>query len=240
REARASEVGAKGHRPTLEQIMAKMNRGEQKDLPVILKADVAGSLEALQGMFTKLATQEVKPKILHTAIGGITESDVLLASTAQALIIGFNVRPDSAALNEAKRRGVEIRTYSIVYELVDDIKKAMAGLLSPEIIEKVLGRAEVRNTFSIPKIGTIAGCFVTDGKVQRNAQVRLLREGKIVYTGNLSSLKRFKDDAREVAQGFECGIGIENYNDVKVGDVMEIFTKEEVARELTPAPSLSP
>lgn len=240
REARSSEAGAKGHRPTLEQIMAKMNRGEQKDLPVILKADVAGSLEALQGMFTKLATQEVKPKILHTAIGGITESDVLLASTAQALIIGFNVRPDSAALNEAKRRGVEIRTYSIVYELVDDIKKAMAGLLSPEVVEKVLGRAEVRNTFSIPKIGTIAGCFVTDGKVQRNAQVRLLREGKIVYTGGLSSLKRFKDDAREVAQGFECGIGIENYNDVKVGDVMEIFTKEEVARELTPAPSLSP
>ena len=223
------------HKPTLEQIMARMNRGEQKDLGVILKADVAGSLEAIQGMFAKVTTAEVKIKILHAALGGITESDVLLASTAQALILGFNVRPDASALAEAKRRNVEIRTYTIVYELMDDMKKAMSGLLQPDLVEKVQGHAEVRNIFNIPKVGTIAGCFVQDGRIQRNNMVRLLRGGKIIYTGQLASLKRFKDDAKEVAQGFECGIGIENYNDLKVGDIVEAFVKEEVVRELGPA-----
>jgi translation initiation factor IF-2 len=174
----------------------------------------------------------VKPKIIHSAVGGINESDILLASTAKAIVVGFNVRPDSGASAAAKRLGIEIKTYTIVYELIDDMKKAMGGMLTPDIVEKDLGRAEVRNTFTVPKAGTIAGCFVTEGKITRNAEVRLLRENKIIYTGKLASLKRFKDDAKEVAQGYECGMAIENYNDIKVGDVIEAFAKETVVREL--------
>jgi translation initiation factor IF-2 len=224
----------KSKKVSLEEIFAKVQQGDVKELAIILKTDVAGSLEALQGMFSKLDTKEVKIKILHAAIGGITESDVLLASTAKGLIIGFNVRPDSGAIQASKQHNIEIRTYSIVYELIDDMKKAMSGLLAPTIVEKVLGRAEVRNTFSVPKIGLIAGCFVADGKIQRSSMARLIRDGKIVFEGKIGSLKRFKDDAREVATGFECGIGIENFNDVKVGDIIEAFVKEEVARELHP------
>lgn len=218
---------------SLEDIFSKVKQGDVKELSVILKTDVSGSLEAVNGMFKKLSTPEVKLKVVHSAVGGITESDVLLAQTAKGIIVGFNTRPDGGANAAAKRLGVEIRSYTIVYELIDDIKKAMAGLLAPTIVEKVLGRAEVRNTFVVPKIGTIAGCFVSDGKVVRNSMARLVRDGKIVYEGKVSSLKRFKDDAREVAQGFECGIGIENFNDVKVGDTIESFVKEEVARELS-------
>jgi translation initiation factor IF-2 len=180
----------------------------------------------------------VKAKIIHSAIGGITENDVNLASTAKGILIGFNVRPDSGAQAAAKRLGVDVRTYSIVYELIDDMKKAMAGMLTPDIVEKVNGKAEVRNIFTVPKLGTIAGCMVSDGKIVRTNMARLIRDGKIVYEGKLGSLKRFKDDAREVAAGFECGIGIENFNDVKVGDIIEAFSKEEVARELG-APSAS-
>ena len=217
---------------TLEEIFAKSKQGDLKTLPIILKADVAGSLEALNGMFAKLSTPEVLVKIIHSAVGGINENDVLLAATSGGMVIGFNVRPDGNASQEGKSRGIEIRTYSIVYELIDDMKKAMSGLLSPDVVEKVLGRAEVRNIFTVPKAGTIAGCFVADGKIQRSNMARLVRDGKIVYEGKISSLKRFKDDAREVATGFECGIGIENFNDVKVGDVIEAFVKEEVARSL--------
>lgn len=217
---------------SLEDIFSKLKQGDVKELAVVLKSDVAGSSEAIKGMFDKLATDEVKPKIIHAAVGGINESDILLASTAKAIVVGFNVRPDSGAQTAAKRHGVDIRTYTIVYELMDDMKKAMAGLLTPDIVEKELGRAEVRNVFTIPKAGTIAGSFVTEGKILRNAEVRLLRQGTIVYTGKLSSLKRFKDDAKEVAQGYECGIAIENYNDIKVGDIIEAFVKETVVREL--------
>lgn len=220
---------------TLEEIFSKVQKGDVQELAIILKADVQGSLEAVQGMISKLSTAEVKTKVIHSAVGGITESDVLLSHTSKAIIIGFNVRPDQGAQAQAKRMGVEIRTYSIVYELVDDLKKAMTGLLVPDIVEKVMGSAEVRNTFSVPKVGTIAGCFVNDGKIQRNNLVRLTREGRIIYEGKISSLKRFKDDAKEVAQGYECGIGIENYNDIKVGDVIEAYIKEEVQRELTPS-----
>lgn len=217
---------------TLEEIFAKSKQGDLKILPVILKADVAGSLEALHGMFAKLSTPEVQAKIIHSAVGGINENDVLLAATSGGMVIGFNVRPDGNASQEAKSRGIEVRTYSIVYELIDDMKKAMSGMLTPDVVEKVLGRAEVRNVFTVPKAGTIAGCFIADGKIQRSNMARLVRDGKIVYEGKISSLKRFKDDAREVASGFECGIGIENFNDVKVGDVIEAFVKEEVARTL--------
>lgn len=218
---------------TLDDIFAKVNKGDVKELAIILKTDVHGSLEAIQGMLAKLVSKEVKTRVLHAAVGGITESDVLLAQTSKGIIIGFNVRPDMGAQNKAKQIGIEIRTYTIVYELMDDIKKAMSGLLTPDIVEKVMGRAEVRNTFSVPKIGTIAGTFVIDGKIQRSNSVRLLRAGKIMYEGKIGSLKRFKDDAKEVAEGFECGIGIENYNDVKVGDQIEAFIKEEVRKELT-------
>lgn len=222
---------------SLEEIFAKVKQGDVKELAVVLKADVMGSLEAINGMFKKLSTPEVKVKVIHSQVGGVTESDVLLAQTAKGIVVGFNVRPDGGATVAAKRTGVEIRTYSIVYELMDDMKKAMVGLLTPDIVEKVMGRAEVRNTFSVPKIGVIAGCFVNDGKIQRSNLARLVRDGKIIYEGKISSLKRFKDDAREVATGFECGIGIENFNDIKVGDVIEAFVKEEVARELTQTPT---
>jgi len=218
---------------SLEDIFSKATRGDVKDLAIILKADVQGSLEAINGMISKLSTAEVKTKVIHSAVGGISESDVLLANTAKGIIIGFNVRPDTGAQAAAKRVGVDVRTYSIVYELVDDLKKAMSGLLTPDIVEKVMGRAEVRSIFTVPKIGTIGGCFITDGKVQRSNMARLLRDGKIIYEGKISSLKRFKDDAKEVATGFECGIGIENFNDLKVGDQIEAFVKEEIARELT-------
>ncbi|MBX2993513.1 MAG: translation initiation factor IF-2 [Bdellovibrionaceae bacterium] len=237
RKSNALAAKQKTGKISLEEIFAKVKTGDVKELVVVLKTDVHGSLEALQGMFSKLSTPEVKVRIIHSGVGGITESDVLLASTAKGLIIGFNVRPDGNATNAAKRMGIEIRTYSIVYELIDDMKKAMGGLLAPTVVEKVMGRAEVRNVFTVPKIGAIAGCFIVDGKINRSNMARLIRDGKIVYEGKIGSLKRFKDDAREVATGFECGIGIENFNDVKVGDVIEAFTKEEVARTLDSGPS---
>lgn len=230
RQRRADED--RGSKVSLEDIFSKLKKGEVKELAMVLKSDVAGSAEAIKGMLDKVGTDEVKVKLVHSAVGGVSESDVLLASTAKGIVVGFNVRPDTGAIAAAKRLGVEIKTYSIVYELMDDLKKALAGLLAPEIVEKDLGRAEVRNTFSVPKIGTIAGCFVADGKILRNSEVRLIREGKIVYTGKISSLKRFKDDVREVAHGYECGIGIENFNDLKVGDVIESFIKESIVREL--------
>jgi translation initiation factor IF-2 len=234
RKDQAMQAMVSSKKITLEEIFSKVTKGDVKELAIILKTDVAGSLEAIQNMFSKLSTAEVKLKIVHSAVGGVTESDVLLASTAKGIIVGFNVRPDGGATAAAKRLGVDVRCYSIVYEMIDEIKKAMAGMLAPTIVEKVMGRAEVRNTFSVPKIGTIGGCFVQDGKIQRSNGVRLIRDGKVVYEGKIGSLKRFKDDAREVATGFECGIGIENFNDLKVGDIIEAFIKEEVARELTP------
>jgi translation initiation factor IF-2 len=217
---------------TLDEIFAKVKSGDVKELNLVLKADVHGSLEAVTGMINKLSTAEVKAKIIHSAVGGINEGDVLLAHTSKGIVLGFNVRPDGNAQAKAKQQGVDVRTYSIVYELVDDMKKAMSGLLTPDVVEEVMGRVEVRNIFTVPKVGVIAGCFVVDGKVQRNNMIRLVRDGKIVYEGKISSLKRFKDDAKEVATGYECGISIENYNDIKVGDVMEAFVKKEIARDL--------
>ncbi len=221
-----------GGKMSLEDLFSKVKSGDVKELPIILKADVHGSLEAVTGMIGKLSTSEVKARIIHSGVGGINESDVLLAHTAKGVVIGFNVRPDGGAQAKAKQNGVDVRSYSIVYELVDDMKKAMSGLLSPVVVEEQMGRAEVRSIFTVPKIGTIAGSFIVDGKIQRNNMIRLVRDGKIVYEGKISSLKRFKDDAKEVATGFECGIGIENFNDVKVGDVMEAYVKKEVSRDL--------
>lgn len=217
---------------TLDQLFARVKSGDVKELALVLKADVAGSLEAVKGMLDKIGSEEVKVKLIHSAVGGITESDVLLASTSNGVIVGFNVRPDGGATRMAKEKGIEIKSYSIIYELIDDLKKALSGLLAPEVVEKAMGSAQVRETFSVPKMGTIAGCFITDGKISRNHQLRLVRDGTIVYEGKVGSLRRFKDDVREVAAGFECGIGIENFNDIKVGDVIEAFVKEEQAREL--------
>lgn len=223
-----------GKKISLEDMFNKVTQGDLKEFNIVLKADVHGSLEAIQGMLNKLTSVEVKTKIIHAAVGGVTENDVMLAHTSKGIVIGFNVRPDNNAQAKAKQIGVDVRTYSIVYEMVDEIKKAMTGMLTPQLVEKVMGTAEVRNIFSVPKLGVIAGCSVTKGKIQRSNMLRLVRDGKIVYEGKLASLKRFKDDAKEVAEGFECGIGIENFNDIKVGDVIEAYMKEEIARELTP------
>lgn len=232
RKAQIEQAENPNSKMSLEQLFSKVKSGDVKELSLVLKTDVAGSMEAIKELLPKLGNEEVKVKVIHSAVGAITESDVLLASTANGLIIGFNVRPDSGATRTAKEKGVEIKSYTIIYELMDDLKKALSGLLSPDVVEKAQGSAEVRETFSVPKIGTIAGCFVTDGKISRNHMLRLVRDGKVIYEGKVSSLKRFKDDIKEVASGFECGIGIENFNDIKVGDVIEAFTKEEVQREL--------
>ncbi len=217
---------------SLTELFARVKSGDTKELAIVLKVDVAGSLEAVKGMVDKLSTPEVKVRIIHSAIGGITESDVLLGSTINGVIVGFNVRPDGGAARIAKEKGIEIKTYSVIYELVDDLKKAMGGMLAPTVVEKAMGRAEVRNIFTVPKMGVIAGCFVTEGKITRQHTLRLVRDGKIIYEGKVGSLKRFKDDVKEVATGFECGIGIENFNDIKVGDVMEAFVREEQVRGL--------
>lgn len=232
RSEEAAKTTATANSMSLDTIFAKLKSGDLKELAIILKTDVAGSGEAIKGMLEKVGTDEVKVKVLHSAVGGITESDVLLASTAKGMIIGFNVRPDLGAQSMAKSKGIEIKSYNIIYELVDDVKKAMVGLLAPEFKNITLGSAEVRQTFTVPKAGTIAGCIVKDGKIARSAFVRLVREGRQIYEGKISSLKRFKDDAREVQNGYECGIGIENYNDIKIGDIIEAYEKQQIAREL--------
>lgn len=217
---------------SLEDLFAKVQKGQILELKVVLKADVSGSLEAIRGMLEKVSTPEVKVQIIHSHVGGVSESDILLAATSGGIVLAFNVRPDSTAMRIAKERHVEIKTYTIIYELLDDVKKAMGGLLKPTLKEVVNGRAEVREVFSVPKFGNIAGSFVTDGKITRSDQCRLIRNGAIVYTGKFGSLRRFKDDVREVATGFECGIGIENFNDIKTGDIVEAFNVVEIAREL--------
>ena len=222
---------ARESKVTLETFLASRPSDlETLVLNLVLKADVQGSLEAITEALKKLGTEEVRVNIVHGGAGSITESDVLLASASNAIIIGFNVRPTAKVKDLAEQEKVEIRFYDIIYNLSDEIKKAMEGLLAPVVREVYLGQAEVRQTFSVPKVGTIAGCFVNDGKITRNAQVRLLREGVVVYTGKISSLKRFKDDAREVLKGYECGLSLENFNDLKVADVIEAFeTVEEAA-----------
>ncbi len=229
----ATLAGQTNNKISMEEMFAKVTRGDVKDFNIVLKADVDGSLEAIKGMLNKLTSVEVKNKIIHAAVGGVNENDVLLAHTSKGIVIAFNVRPDNNAAAKAKQIGVDIRSYSIVYEMVDDVRKAMTGLLAPQVIEKVMGTAEVRNIFTVPKMGTIAGCSVKSGKIQRTNMLRLVRDGKVVYEGKVSSLKRFKEDVKDVSEGFECGIGIENFNDLKVGDVIEAFAKEEIAREMT-------
>jgi translation initiation factor IF-2 len=212
-----------GARITLDQLHEQLKAGDVKELPLVIKADVQGSVEVLSEMLPKLSDDRVKLKIIHASIGAVTENDVLLASASGAIIVAFNVRPDRKASDLAQREGVEVRPHTIIYEVSDEIKKAMTGLLDPVFKETHLGRAEVRNTFRVKGVGMIAGCYVLDGVLKRDAEVRVLREGIVIYTGRISSLKRFKDDANEVRSGFECGASVSNFNDIKVGDVLECF-----------------
>jgi translation initiation factor IF-2 len=209
--------------------LESFSTSESKELSILLKTDVHGSIEAIQKALSDLPSDKVHVRVLRASVGAISQADVLLAAASNLIVIGFNVRPDSTASELAKRESVELRMYTVIYDLIDDVKQAMLGMLDPTLREQVLGQAEVRQLFKVPKIGIIAGCYVTDGKVTRSAEVRLLRDNTVVHTGKVGSLRRFKDDAAEVKQGYECGIGIQDYNDVKEGDVIEFFVMERIA-----------
>jgi len=217
---------------TLDEIGRRLALGDFKELNIIVKGDVDGSIEALSDSLLKLSQDEIQVNVIHKAVGQITESDVLLASASDAIIIGFQVRPSMQARKLAEKEEIDIRLYSVIYKAIEEVKEAMEGMLSPDIKEEIIGTAEVREAFSISKVGTVAGCFVIDGKLMRNEKIRLIRDGIVVYTGDLGSLKRFKDDAKEVARGYECGLNIAKYNDIKVGDQIECFVEKEVARKL--------
>jgi len=223
---------AKQQASKLENMFSDMASGEVKLLPIIVKADVQGSQEALSASLLKLSTDEVKVQLVYAAVGGISESDINLAIASKAVIIGFNTRADAGARKLAEGNGVEIRYYNIIYDAVDELKAAMSGMLTPDKKEEVIGTAEIRQVFRVSKIGSIAGCMVTAGVVRRSARLRLLRDNVVIFTGELDSLKRFKDDAKEVKEGFECGLNIKGYNDIVEGDQLEFFEIKEVARSL--------
>jgi translation initiation factor IF-2 len=216
-------------RLTLDMLHEQLRSGEVKDLPIIIKADVQGSVEVLSEMLPKVSNEEVKLKVIQASVGAVTETDVLLASASKALIVAFNVRPERKAQELAQRENVDIRSHTIIYELIDELKKAAAGLLTPVIKETHMGRAEVRDTFRVKGAGMIAGCSVQDGILKRDAEVRVLRDNVVIYTGRIISLRRFKEDVNEVRSGFECGVGISNFNDVKAGDILESFKMEKTA-----------
>jgi translation initiation factor IF-2 len=243
-EARAREVAefrsiknrtaksAAAPRGSLEEMFESIKAGEVKELPIVIKADVQGSVEAIIGMFEKLPQDEVKVQVLHSGIGGINESDITLAGASGAAVFGFNVRANPQARDLARQDGVDIRYYSVIYDVIDDIKKLLIGMMAPIIREEFLGNAEVREVFNVSKIGKVAGCYITNGEVKRGAGVRLLRDDVVIHEGSLSTLKRFKDDVREVKESYECGMSFENYNDLKVGDVIECFDVTEEAPEI--------
>lgn len=231
RKAREAET-AKEAKISLEKIFEKLSEGELKELKLVLKADTQGTLEALQSSLVKLSTDKVRVSIIRAGIGAISESDVMLASASDAIVIGFNVKPSPQAKEIAKKEGVDIRFYDVIYHLLEDIKKAMTGLLEPSYEEVVGGVAEVRATFKVPKVGVVAGCYVREGNINRNHKIRVIRDGVVIYTGKIASLKRFKEDVREVQAGYECGIKIENFNDIKEGDLLEAFEIKEVSQEL--------
>ena len=225
------EILARNASTTLEQLFSQIQEGEVKDLNLIIKGDVQGSIGAIVSSLEKLNNENVRVKIIHTGVGTVTESDVMLAGTTGSIIIGFNVRPTTAVQAFADRENIQIRLYRVIYDIINDVEDAMKGMLDPEFKEEVLGKAEVRETFKVPNVGIIAGAYVQEGRVQRNAEIRLVRDGIVIHEGKISSLRRFKDDAKEVNQGYECGIGIENYNDIKIGDTIECFHMVEVERK---------
>ena len=217
---------------TLDEIGRRIAIGDFKELNIILKGDVDGSVEALSDSFQKLSSDEIHVNIVHKAVGAITESDILLASASEAIVIGFNVRPTGNARSIADKEEVDIRNYSIIYDAINDLKDAIEGMLSPELREEVTGSAEIRETFKISKVGTIAGCMVMNGKILRKSKVRLIREGIVITTTELASLKRFQDDVKEVSKGYDCGIQLKNYNDIKIGDTLECFNELKVKKTL--------
>jgi len=219
-------------RGSLEQMMNQLKTSGRKEFPLVVKGDVQGSIEAIVGALEKLSTEEVAARVIFSGVGGITESDVTLAAASGAAVIGFNVRAHKEAREAAEQAGIEIRYYNIIYDLVDDVKKAMSGLLAPTLRETLLGNAVILEIFKVSRVGNVAGCRVTDGVVERGANVRLIRDSVVVHQGKLSQLKRFKDDAREVLAGQECGMAFENYQDMKVGDVIECYRVETVQRTL--------
>jgi translation initiation factor IF-2 len=201
-----------------------------KELNIVVKADVQGSAEAVKASLEKFSNEEVRVRVIHNAVGGINENDVMLADASGAIIIGFNVRPDKRAIDAASKAGVDMHTYRIIYECIEEVEAAMKGMLAPTFQEVLLGHAEVRQTIRVPNIGVIAGSYILDGKISRNAQIRVVRDGIVIFEDKIASLKRFKDDAKEVAQGFECGVGLEKFNDIKEGDILEAFIMEEIKR----------
>ncbi len=223
-----AEALASSHKASLDSLFSQIEEGKMKELDIIVKADVQGSVEAVKQSLEKLSNDEVRVRVIHGGVGAVNDSDVMLASASNAIIVGFNVRPDSNAVSSAEQANVEIRLYRIIYDAIEEIEAAMKGMLEPKFKEVVLGHAEIRQTFKVSGVGTIGGSYVTDGKITRNSQVRIVRDGIVVHEGVLSSLKRFKDDVKEVMSGYECGIGIENYNDIKEGDVCESFVMEEI------------
>ncbi|MFO7819215.1 MAG: translation initiation factor IF-2 [Halanaerobacter sp.] len=231
-EKRAKELVDHKTAVNLDDLFEKIQQGEIKDLNIVIKADVQGSIEALKESLLELSTEEVQVNVVHGGVGGITETDVMLASASNAIIIGFNVRPGTNARQIAEKENIDIRTYRVIYRAIEDVRKAMEGLLEPDYKEVVIGEVEVRDVFKVPDVGMIAGAYVKNGEVKRDAELRLLRDGKIIHEGKVSSLKRFKNDVKEVKEGYECGIGIEDYNDLKVGDIMEVYEYEEVKRTL--------
>ncbi len=233
REGKAREQAmAKGSRLRLDRLHEQLREGEKKELRIVLKADVGGSAEVVADTLQKLSNDSITVRVLSSGVGAITETDVLLASASDAIVVGFNVRPERSASQLAEKEDIDIRLHTIIYEMSDEIKKAMSGLLEPVYKEVFQGRAEVRHVFRISKVGTIAGCQVAEGMLKRDSEVRLLRDNIVVHTGKIASLKRFKDDASEVKAGYECGVGIQNFNDIKPGDVIEAFVKERVAQEV--------
>jgi translation initiation factor IF-2 len=226
------KTAAAAARGTLEQMFSKIQAGEAKELAVVVKADVQGSVEAIVNSLNQLSNNEVAVRVLHSAVGGINESDITLARASGGMIIGFNVRANPQAREMAKRDHVDIRYYSIIYNVVDDVKAALSGMLAPTLREKFLGNAEIREVFNITKVGKVAGCMVTEGIVKRGAKVRLLRDNVVIHEGTLKTLRRFKDEVREVKEGFECGMAFENYDNIEKNDIIECFEMEEVARAL--------
>jgi translation initiation factor IF-2 len=226
RRAAETQTGLRG--VSLDEFYQRLKDEAMKDLNLVIKSDVQGSAEALAESLSKMGHEEARVRILHSGVGAVTESDVMLASASGAIILGFGVSMEAKARQLAEREHVDVRTYRVIYDLLDDVRQALTGMLAPKFEEVILGRVEVREVFRVPRVGAVAGSYVLDGKVNRGAQVRVIRDGAVVHEGPIASLRRFKDDVREVQAGFECGIGLERFNDIKVGDQLEVFTQEEV------------